>query len=170
MKQCFKCKKKKRLSSFYKHKRMADGHLNKCKECSKGDSKSDRGIHIRKCIECKKEFSLTGGEIGRNRRYCSRKCMMIDWKKGNFPSENMFAPKGSNSHLWKGEKVSYSGLHHWIKKELGSPGTCKHCGKSGLSGKKIHWANISHKYKRILTDWIRLCTKCHSRFDRRINN
>lgn len=35
MKECFKCKKIKRLEEFYSNKQMRDGRYNKCKECMK---------------------------------------------------------------------------------------------------------------------------------------
>jgi len=38
-KRCFKCRKIKDLDDFYQHKEMADGHLGKCKTCTKKDVK-----------------------------------------------------------------------------------------------------------------------------------
>jgi hypothetical protein len=88
----------------------------------------------------------------------------VSWNKGITYS----VPKmtGKNSWNWKGINVSYRNLHRWVERCLGKPDTCEHCGKTGLFGKHIQWANKSHQYKRDLSDWLRLCAPCHSIYDR----
>jgi len=41
-KRCFKCLDNLPLDSFYKHSKMGDGHLNKCKQCTKNDATKNR--------------------------------------------------------------------------------------------------------------------------------
>lgn len=77
--------------------------------------------------------------------------------------------KGSLHPCWKGNYAGYGSLHDWVKRKLGKPTKCEHCGKDGLNGHKIHWANINHEYKRNLSDWIRLCTYCHRKYDLKYN-
>lgn len=52
-----------------------------------------------------------------------------------------------------------------MRRNLGTPDTCEECGRTGLIGRQIHWANVSKEYKRDLADWIRLCQKCHKAYD-----
>lgn len=47
MKQCFKCLTEKPLDDFYAHPQMADGHLNKCKVCTRIDMAKDRRTNPR---------------------------------------------------------------------------------------------------------------------------
>lgn len=70
---------------------------------------------------------------------------------------------------WKGNDVKYTGLHAWVIKHLGQPTKCEHCKKDNLTDHSIGWANKDHLYKRNLKDWLRLCVKCHRKYDAKFN-
>lgn len=80
--------------------------------------------------------------------------------------------KGLASELnpnWKGDDVGYWGVHKWIEKQKGKPRVCEHCGATRKE-KRFHWANIDHKYRRNLDDYISLCVPCHKKYDKKNNN
>ena len=103
-----------------------------------------------KCIDC--FVQLKGYKAQR----CI-KCLGIN-KRG----ENHFAWKGGISR----KNTDYRYLHNWINKSLWKSPQCEFCERDGLSGHQIHWANKSREYKKELTDWLRLCVKCHKAYDR----
>ena len=72
-------------------------------------------------------------------------------------------PKGPSHVLWKGDDVAYHTLHAWVDREKGKPSACEHCGRT--DAKRYEWANVDHKYRRVLADWVRLCTACHRKHD-----
>lgn len=150
MKKCFKCNQEKELSEYYKHPQMGDGHLNKCKECTKKDSRVRR--IPRECVECGGDFKTWATEIKRGGGLtCSRECYYTRLRK---LLDDKFAVK-----------TNYHTIHKWVEKMAGKPKYCSKCGLDDDS-KRYEWANISGKYKQDLSDWTRLCKKCHHKLDK----
>ena len=75
------------------------------------------------------------------------------------------ANTGKNSYLWKGDKVGYKCLHDWVRKWKETLDICEVCGNDKLRHRQYQWANIDHKYRRVLEDYIRMCAKCHRNYD-----
>ncbi len=98
----------------------------------------------------------------------------VPWNKGKKGLQTMsletrkkmrLSHLGEKSHLWKGNKVGYHGIHGWVIRQKGkaSEYICK-CGKQAQ-----HWANTkAHKYKRRIEDFEAMCAKCHRIYD--LNN
>jgi len=154
-KVCFKCKKEKTIDNFYKHPKMTDGFLGKCKECTKKDSAT--GIHEIVCKVCGKKFFTSKGELtsrngkrGTGRKTCSRKCWYI-WNRGK------------NTYNFKGENAGYMAKHKWINQQKGDPRYCEKC--KSTKEKAYHWSNISGRYLKDFSDWQRLCVSCHKKYD-----
>jgi len=75
------------------------------------------------------------------------------------------ANKGSNSGNWKRDKVGYKAIHMWVNKWKPKPPVCQKCGRADAS---LEAANIDHKYRRILDDYIYVCRKCHRQMDKEL--
>lgn len=72
---------------------------------------------------------------------------------------------GEKNGMWKGEKSKYAAIHMWVRAHKGNPNICEYCGDESLRDNQYQWANIDHKYLRNLADYIRLCAKCHQKYD-----
>jgi len=70
---------------------------------------------------------------------------------------------GINNYQWKETGAGMSSIHHWVRRWKGKPNKCDNCGTE--NAKKYEWCNIDHKYRRVLEDYIRMCTKCHRKYD-----
>jgi len=118
-KKCFKCEMIKPLSEYYKHPQTADGHLNKCKDCTKNDSKSHRSKSRQdpKWIESEKErhrdkyHRLRYKE--KYKRTKEQKKLATDKHKEKYPEKfkarilcQKMNPKTEGNHL-----------HHWSYRE-----------------------------------------------------
>lgn len=109
---------------------------------------------VTKCLNCRASLLTPPSRIALGRgKYCSTTCR----------SKSDSKKRGVETPNWKGDKISYSGIHTYIKRKFGIPQFCEHCGST--TEKRYEWANISKKYLRDRADWLRLCKSCHIMYD-----
>ena len=128
------------------------------------------------CLNCgvtyKKKYKY-GITTMKKFKFCSHTCYTLHGGSSWYQPGHKGLVGKSNSQ-WKGDKCSYNSLHCWVKRWIPKPKRCTHCGKLGgkhKSGKSIlEAANISGKYLRDLSDWVWVCTPCHSKLDRGRNS
>ena len=76
--------------------------------------------------------------------------------KGLEIGRGLVSPKGTN------KSETYNARHWWVRMVLGEPKQCAECGEKE---KRIEYANIDHKYKKDISDYIPLCCHCHRLYD-----
>ena len=88
------------------------------------------------------------------------------------------AQRGELNHIWKGDSANYATKHSWMLRNFTKTGTCELCRRTPPKHKRqktgTHWANRNHRYNRdvarVREDWIELCAKCHSGYDKARRN
>lgn len=104
-----------------------------------------------KCVKCRARPAC--------RRSKYNYCLPCRYSK---LSQERFGPNNPN---WKGDNVTYKGIHDYIKWHKPMPTRCENC-KQPKS--VLDLANISQEYLRDLSDWEWLCRRCHMRKDGRM--
>jgi hypothetical protein len=87
--------------------------------------------------------------------------VQVPWNKGKSSPQ----VSGEKNGMWKGKNATMVAHHNWIKRRLGTPQKCELCGTT--EKRMYHWANISHMYKRDVSDYMRVCVPCHKKYDMR---
>lgn len=72
---------------------------------------------------------------------------------------------GEQNHNWKGNNVSYTNLHVWVRKYKPKPEKCEECGERK---EHLELSNISGEYKRDIDDFEWLCRSCHIKFEKKM--
>lgn len=78
---CFKCGVDKPLVEFYRHPRMGDGHLNKCKECTKKDTKENKAANY----EYYRLYDIERSKLPHRREACRNRLPMY---RSSFPDRH----------------------------------------------------------------------------------
>ena len=83
MKTCFKCGCEKPFSEFYRHKGMADGHLGKCKACTKTDVSTHREENIEKVRAYDRERGILPHRVEARKTYQETEAFRHSHAKAN---------------------------------------------------------------------------------------
>lgn len=125
MKICFKCGANKPLTEYYKHSKMTDGHLNKCKECSKSETRRRR-------LENLSEYRQKDRDRHRNderrRSYSNQKSK--EWRQKNPERHAYLTKKWAEKNPEK--RAAHIKVGNAIRSGKLEKGLCEVCGSKDV--------------------------------------
>jgi hypothetical protein len=143
MKNCFKCSQTKPFHAFYKHPKMSDGYLGKCRECTKIYARENyiKNIHDPDWVE---------KELERQRAKSKRKREMQN-------DESKFAARKTNNK-WSRENKHKRKAHGKVSSAIRSGKIVRQpCIVCGEPNSEAHHEDYS---RPLFITW--LCTKHHN--------
>lgn len=127
-KTCFKCGAEKPIADFYRHKQMADGHLNKCKACTKSDS------YKRRHFSDKREAILAYDRKRGNRQGADYRKAYRDGQSQKYKAHSMLSNAVRSGKITRPTKCSHCnknckphGHHEDYRKPLEVVWLCVQC-------------------------------------------
>jgi hypothetical protein len=102
-------------------------------------------------------------ERAREWYYANRERALEVQKKYNAAKPKLGRRSGEAHPNWAADDVGYDALHRWVVRHKGRLQRCDRCGTT--EPRLYEWANVDHKYRRVLEDWVRMCRPCHRRHD-----
>lgn len=145
-KQCFKCGEVKELSAFYKHPKMPDGHVNKCKECNKLDVRENRKKREAYYKEYDKKRGMEPHRVEARKLYQNSEQgkAIINQIKSKWIEKN---PIKRAAQIMVGNAVRDG--------RISKPASCESCGSSP---RRLHGHHDDYA-QPLTVRW--LCPKCH---------
>ena len=154
IKICFKCKKAKPLYEFYKHPYMGDGHLNKCKECTKKDVHQHRIDNYEKVTAYDRARGMLPHRVRARKKYLKTE----NGKKAGDKAKRKYTKK------YPLKKAASVMLNNAVRDgRIFKPKICSSCGKTG----RIYGHHDDY-YKPLDVKWF--CAKCHKDYHKKVNN
>jgi hypothetical protein len=134
MKTCKRCGESKELSEFYKHSRMADGHLSFCRSCTIKRIKTERRANPEKHSERERA------------RYVGDR------------RDKMLADAAERAKKTPEKRTAHYAVNNAVRDgRLLKPSACSRCGREGVRLEGHH-----DDYSKPL-DVVWMCCRCHRR-------
>lgn len=131
-KECFKCHRTLDITEFYAHPKMKDGHLNKCKDCTKKDVSERYRLVFEDRAEYEKKRNKTKKRKEQVRLYTKR-------------------AREKSPEKYRAHNLVASAIKRGL---LAKPSVCSICGKAGI----IH---AHHEDYEKPLDIVWVCARCH---------